>query len=113
MKDKRKNLEKMLEYIDKIATSTKGLDYITFSNNDEKVMVVSFCISQIAEYASRFTDEERNEYPTIPFREIRATRNIIVHNYERLNIDLIWNIITNDLPPLATELEKILSLSNF
>ena len=46
-------------------------------------------------------------HPQIPWREMYGLRNRIVHDYEGVNLQLVWEIISEDIPELRDELEKL------
>ena len=46
-------------------------------------------------------------YPHLPWQQMRGIRNRIVHAYDQIDLAIIWNVVTVELPPLAPELEKI------
>lgn len=48
------------------------------------------------------------QYPNIEWIVIKNLRNKIVHDYEGIKLNFIWDIITNDLPKLKTDLEKMI-----
>ena len=62
----------------------------------------------VGEAAARVPTNEREKYPGIPWPEIVGLRNRLIHGYDQVNFDLLWEIVQNDLPPLITELEVIL-----
>jgi len=59
----------------------------------------------IGEAASRVPVEEQKNYPNIPWSEIVGLRNRLIHGYDVVDFDVVWQIITRDLPPLVTTLE--------
>jgi uncharacterized protein with HEPN domain len=61
----------------------------------------------IGEAASRVTHETRHEHPEVPWQQIVAFRNRIIHGYDRVDFDILWQIVHNDLPPLVSMLEQI------
>jgi uncharacterized protein with HEPN domain len=61
----------------------------------------------IGEAASRMSAEGRAQLAGIPWPRIAGLRNRIVHGYDVLDRDLIWQIVTQDLGPLIAELEKV------
>lgn len=63
----------------------------------------------VGEAASRVPVGERTEYSGIPWVQIVGLRNRLIHGYDNVDFDILWEIITQDLPPLIAELEKILS----
>ncbi len=63
----------------------------------------------VGEAATRTPQPERGKYPQIPWREITGLRNRLIHGYDSVDFDILWQIVVGDLPSLITALEKILS----
>lgn len=64
---------------------------------------------QIAgEGARRLSERTTGRYSDIPWREIIALRNHLVHGYDRVDLDILWKIVQCDIPPLIERLEEIL-----
>jgi uncharacterized protein with HEPN domain len=63
----------------------------------------------IGEAASKVPKEECCRYPEIPWPQIVSLRNRLIHGYDQIDFDIIWQILTRDLPPLIAELERIIS----
>ena len=102
------SLKKMIEYIDKALKYTKDLKFEDFSNNEEKVDATVFAISQIGELVKNINVETMKKYNNIEWIIIKNLRNKIVHDYEGINLNLIWDIIENDIEQLKANLEKII-----
>ncbi len=102
------SLKKMIEYIDKALKYTNNCSFETFSNNDEKVDATVFAISQIGELVKNVSEETMKKYPNIEWIIIKNLRNKIVHDYEGIKLNFIWDIITEDIVPLKIKLENIL-----
>ncbi len=62
----------------------------------------------IGEAAGKVTPETRLAYPQISWMDMIGMRNRIVHEYLRVDYDIVWRVATEDVPELITELEKIL-----
>ncbi len=62
----------------------------------------------IGEAANAFSTDLTHQYSEIPWAQIVAFRNMVVHEYFRLSLDLVWAIVENNLPPLKTTIEKML-----
>lgn len=60
----------------------------------------ALCILQIGELVGNLSDDFRTEHSTIPWRQIRAVRNIVAHRYGTVNAEITWEIITTDIPSL-------------
>ena len=54
-------------------------------------------------------EEFRSRYPKVPWRDVSDMRNRLIHGYDTINFDILWNIIQDDLPPLVTQLEVIIA----
>ena len=62
----------------------------------------------IGEAARRISDEMKNEYPEIPWFEMVGMRNIMIHEYDDIDMTILWDTIQKDLPPLISLLEKMI-----
>lgn len=63
----------------------------------------------IGEASRNISDELREEYSQVPWRQIIAFRNFAIHVYWEIKLERIWEIIENDLPELKSQLEHILA----
>lgn len=61
----------------------------------------------VGEAAGKIPPEDRSKYPQIPWGEIVSLRNRLIHGYDSVDFDILWQIITSDLSSLIAELEKI------
>jgi uncharacterized protein with HEPN domain len=66
------------------------------------------CIEIIGEAASKVSAAVRAEHPSLPWADIVAMRNRLIHAYFDVDLDRVWDTVTDDLPPLVAELQKIL-----
>jgi uncharacterized protein with HEPN domain len=62
----------------------------------------------VGEAAGRVPSDERVLHPDIPWPEIVGLRNRLIHGYDSVDFDILWQIVTQDLPPLITALEEAL-----
>ncbi len=58
----------------------------------------------------RISPEFQQQYPEIPYRKIIGMRNKLVHNYNEINIQLVWSVIQTNIPELIVQLKTIISL---
>jgi len=68
------------------------------------------CTEILGEAAARISEETRERYKQIPWAQIIAMRNRLVHAYFDIDFDQVWKAATEDIPPLVAELERILEL---
>lgn len=65
-------------------------------------------VGQIGEFASiAIKDHIDQDYPTLMWAAMKGLRNRIYHNYDGVNRVIIWETITNDLPELIEEIDKL------
>lgn len=76
------------------------------------VLSVVKSIEIMGEAGARVAKECQNEFPQIPWENIIAMRNRLIHAYFDIDLDRVWDTVTDDLPPLVEELEKILRLAD-
>jgi len=100
-------VEKILKYISKVLEYTKETEYDTFICNSILVEACVFNLSQIGELANKIDKEFEKSNPSIPWRVMYGLRNKIVHDYEGVNLILIWDIVKEDLPELNNQLEEL------
>ena len=85
----------------------KDTEYDYFINNSILVEACVFNLSQIGELANKIESEFEKNNPEIPWRVMYGLRNKIVHDYEGVNLVLIWDIVKEDLPLLDAQLKKL------
>lgn len=78
--------------------------------NYDRMLTLSLIksIEIIGEAAARTSTDLQDKYPNIPWKNIIGMRNRLIHAYFDINLDVLWNTIKQDLPPLLTELEKVI-----
>ena len=62
----------------------------------------------LGEAAKRIDQEFQDEHPEIPWASIIGTRNVIVHGYDQVKLQIVWDILSKDLPSLKIKLQSIL-----
>ena len=90
-------LQKLAAYVDKILGYCEGCDYEAFMADTKLVEACVF---------NRVEDDLAAAHPEIPWREMYGLRNRIVHDYEGVNLRLVWEIISEDLPVLKKTLQQ-------
>ena len=100
-------VEKILKYSSKVIDYAKDTEYNDFINNSILVEACVFNLSQIGELANKIDKEFEENNPSIPWRVLYGLRNKIVHDYEGVNLVLIWDIVKVDLPKLNNQLEEL------
>jgi uncharacterized protein with HEPN domain len=103
----QKIIRKIINYIDSIQKYTNNITYNEFRNNSMMVEACVFNLSQIGELVNKLDKEYITGYPDIPWFKMKGLRNRIVHDYEGVNLNLIWEIIDIDIKKLREQLLKL------
>ena len=65
-------------------------------------------IEIVGEAARRISKKFRDEHLEIPWRAVMATRNILVHDYDDVDNDIVWRIVTDHIPVLISQLRPLI-----
>ncbi len=103
-----------LVYIDDIRDSIKAIKRYTaglakeeFFSSTEKQDAVYRRLEVIGEAANRLPDKFRNQYPLIPWNKIVGMRNVLIHEYDSIDLDRVWETIQKDIPKLEGYIKSI------
>jgi uncharacterized protein with HEPN domain len=92
--------------VDKLAGKSRA----DFDADDTLQLALVYLVQTIGESARRGTEETRAQHPEIPFRQIIGMRHKVVHDYMAVDLDIVYSLVTVDLPPLIGALAKIIPL---
>ena len=101
-------LEDILNAVRKILRYTQGIDFDEFNRNELIVDGVVHNLEIIGEAAKHLPDEARAMMPDIEWSKAAAFRDVIAHHYFGLNIDVVWNVVCNKVPEIASTAEALL-----
>ena len=79
-----------------------------FSRDTQKQDAVIRRLEIIGEAVKSLPAEVRDRNPEVPWREIAGARDILVHEYFRVDLNLAWEMVHDDLPKLSTDIKRIL-----
>lgn len=71
-------------------------------------LALTHLVELIGEAASRVRVEDRPRYPDIPWAQVVSMRNRLIHGYDVVDLDILWQTVVEDLPPLIAALEAAL-----
>ena len=101
-------LSEILASMDKIERYTAGLSYDEFILSEEKVDAVERNIEKIGEASAAIPDEVRDRYPEVPWKTIVGLRNKVIHHYFAVDHEVIWQIVTKNIPATRGKIVEIL-----
>ncbi len=78
-------------------------------DSDEAIRLAAEAVlHKIGEAVSRLPDEFLQQHPEVSWRAMRGMRNVVAHQYEQMDYQLIWNALAHRLPPEAEAWRSIL-----
>lgn len=108
-KDDAIRLRHMLDSAREAIAFTQGLHRIDLNADRKLELALVKDVEIIGEAAFQISQTTRDSLPSIPWDDIIGMRHRLVHAYFDINLDILWQTIQNDLPPLVAELECALS----
>ena len=87
------------------------MDFEAFRLNPMVIAAVERKLLIISEAATRLGTEVEQQIPNQPWRAICGMGNHLRHAYERVDLDIIWNSVTDDLPPLKSAISEFIERS--
>lgn len=95
----------------RISRFTASADQATFLSDEEKHWAVVSQLMLIGEAVRRLSAEFCDAHPSIPWPQVAAMRNRLIHHYDKIDWPLVWTTTKRDVPALLSELEPLASAS--
>ncbi len=108
MKDVKMFLLHILECIEAIEEYTQDMNREAFMEDRKTQDAVLRKLEIIGEAVKNIPHEFREKYPEIPWKQIAGTRDVLIHEYFGVDLELVWEIVERDLPELKEKIGRIL-----
>ena len=96
----------MLDMARKAVAKAAGVTSDLYEADENLRLALTHLVQVIGEAGRHVSREFCDEHPEIPWQEIVGMRHKVVHDYLGVDEDIVWQVVTEDLPPLITWLEK-------
>ena len=103
-RDVRLYLEDMLAFCERVLAYTTDIDQATLVLEGMRYDATLRNLELMGEAATHVPQALRDEAPAIPWRQIIATRNRLIHAYLGIDSDTVWSIVRDDVPALRQQL---------
>lgn len=100
-------IQHILAAIEKIDRYTADMTFEQFAADERTIDAVIRNFMVIGEATRHVPEDVRAASPDIPWRLMEGMRHVLVHDYDAVNLDTIWQTVTEDLPPLGEPLRRI------
>mgnify|MGYP003863508413 CR=1 FL=1 len=94
-------IRRILRYAD-------GISRVELEANDEKLSAILYQITIIGETTKRLSQTFCQQHSEIPWREMAGMRAVIIHEYDQLDFDVVWDVVQNKLSELLSLIEVLL-----
>jgi uncharacterized protein with HEPN domain len=106
LRSDRERLFDILEAVERIeAQAARGR--AAFADDELVQTAVIRWVEIIGEATRGLTDDLRQTHPEVPWRQMVAMRNVLIHGYFDIDVDLVWSVAQNDLPKLGAQIRAI------
>ena len=103
MKTEKFHIDFILDSIRKIEDYTNEITEEMFLDNQEKQSAVILQLILIGETSKKLSEETINKMD-LPWKQIAGFRNMAIHDYTNLNLDIVWKAVKNRIPELKAKL---------
>jgi len=100
-------LDDIREAIQRIESYVKGMSYDAFMDDGRTQDAVIRNIEIIGEATKRLSEPLREQNPHIPWRGMAGMRDRLVHHYFGVNLDVVWQAVSTELPDVAAAIEDV------
>lgn len=104
----KERLEHIIEAIDRILKFTDGMTATEFYDNEMAQFAVIKNFEIIGEASYRLSKDLRDQHSEVEWKKIMAFRHILVHDYYKINLEVVWRAIQNKIIGLKTQIEEII-----
>ena len=102
----------ILKAIQQIISYVEDIKKEDLQQDDEKQAAILYRIIIVGEATKRLSPEFRQQYPMIPWREMAGLRDVVIHDYDELDFDILWNVIQVNLPDILPQIQLIFNSLN-
>lgn len=103
-------VEDILTCAQNIRDYTDGMSFESFLDDPKTIRAIAYEFTTIGEAARVIPAEIQERFPEVPWGKMQGIRNVLVHEYFRLDEEILWKAAQEDIPPLIKVLEQILQI---
>ena len=99
----------ILQAVERIGAFTRGLTLDAFVRDDRTIAAVSYELLLIGEAAKNVAPELKARFPEVPWQDMGDMRNVVAHEYFGVDLTIVWETSTRDVPKLVEPLRRLLA----
>jgi uncharacterized protein with HEPN domain len=105
----RVRVEDIVDAVRRVLEYTSGMTQDEFYDDQKTIDAVVRNIEIIGEAARHVPDEIQARAPEVPWAQMRGMRNVVIHEYDTVDVEIVWQTVQEDLPSLVEPLERLLA----
>ena len=108
---KNRDLESLIDIFkaaQRVIRFSKNIEKETLLNDDKEISAILYQITIIGEATKRLSMDYRQQHPEIPWRNLAGMRDVLVHEYDQIDLDIVWNVVHYKIPSLIERLQPLL-----
>ena len=111
-RDYRDYIQDILDSIRESSRFIEGMEFEDFAEDKKTINAVVRSLEVIGEAAKKIPDSLREKYPLIPWKRMAGMRDKLIHEYWGTDLEIVWEVINNDLPPIISLIQKVMEDAN-
>lgn len=101
-------VDDVLDGMNKAEELLEGVSYSQFETDFRINFAVVRALEIIGEATKRLPEELRQRYPDIPWKGMAGMRDRIIHGYDNVDLQIVWDVVKRDIPMIKPKIERIL-----
>ena len=106
-RDEKLFLDDIIENIEDIEQFSKGLNKEQLERNKLRKKAIARSLEIIGEAVKNISQKTKDKYPDVEWKKIAGTRDIFIHAYFDIDMDILWRVIKDKLGPLKKQIRQI------
>lgn len=91
----------------RIVRFSQGIKQESLLNDEKELSAILYQITIIGEATKRLSKDFRQQHPEIPWRNLAGMRDVLVHEYDQIDLDIVWNVTHHEIPTLLEQLQSL------
>ena len=102
-------VEDILDAMDKAEVLVEGFTYHAFEEDFRTNFAVIRALEIIGEATKRLPMNVREQYPEIPWAGMAGMRDRIIHGYDTVDLQIVWDVVKQDIPAIKPQIQQLLA----
>ena len=97
----------MLHVVERIVEDFRDVSYDEYLSDSKAQRAVLYDLGVLGEACGKLSDQFKEKHDNLPWHQIRGLRNRLIHEYFNIDHEIVWQVLTTEIPALLPELENL------